>query len=135
MECRLLNDGLPTLVAVAECASADTVAALRAKDGVEVTVCGADRVDLRLLMRALEDRGVRKLIVEGGSRLLHSLFEADIVSEIVIKHIPVIAGRGDAPGYLQAADGHAELPLSRWEVAEWFALGGIGISIYRRARA
>ena len=84
-------------------------------------------------MQRLEERGVRRLTVEGGSRLLHSLFEADLVSEIVIKHIPVIAGRADAPGYLRPTDGQSSLPLSRWELAEWFALGGVGISIYRRA--
>lgn len=131
-DCRLLNDGLPTLVAVSGRASSETIAALEERDGVEVVVCGQDQVNLPLLMQRLEDRGVRRLTVEGGSRLLHSLFQADLVDEIVIKHIPVIAGRADAPGYLRPADGQSALPLSRWELAECFAIGNVAVSIYRR---
>lgn len=127
---RLLNDGLPTLVAVSCAAPEAAVAALAAKPGVEVVRCGEDRVNLAELMDVLEARGVRSLIVEGGSRLLHSLFDARLVGRIIIKHIPVIAGAAEAPTYLRPPQGAEPLALSRWRLADWFVKGGVAVSVY-----
>ena len=127
---RLLNDGRPTLVAVSHRAPASAIDALAAKPNVEVVRCGDDRVDLAELMTVLRVRGVRSLIVEGGSRLLHSLFEADMVSKIIIKHIPVISGALDAPTYLRAEADRSALALSRWRLIDWFVKSGVGVSIY-----
>ena len=131
LEARLLNDGLPTLVVVSGQATAEAVAALAAKPMVEVIRRGKDSVDLVALMDLLDARGVRTLMVEGGSRLLHSLFAADLVSRIVIKHIPVISGAADAPTYLRPADGAASLSLSRWRLTDLFIKSGVGVSIYQ----
>ncbi len=131
MDRRLLNDGIPTLVVVSRRATPEAIAALQAKPAVEVMVCGEGQVDLAGLMPRLEARGVRSMIVEGGSELLSSLFEADLVSAIIIKHIPVIAGSPEAPTYLNGKT----LPLSRWALREWFVKGGVGVSIYGAAEA
>jgi 5-amino-6-(5-phosphoribosylamino)uracil reductase/2,5-diamino-6-(ribosylamino)-4(3H)-pyrimidinone 5'-phosphate reductase len=132
----LLNDGLPTLVAVAEVADPATVAALAAKPGVEVIRCGGDEVDLVALRDILAARGVRSLIVEGGSTLLSSLFGRDLVSKIIIKHIPVISGDPDAPTYLSLTPkAGLSLGVSRWRMDDWFVKGGIGVSVYARAAA
>lgn len=129
-DCRLLNDGLPTLVAVSAQASPGTVAALSRRPAVEVVVCGQTQVDLPALMDSLAARGVRSLIVEGGSRLLHSLHVLGLVSRIIIKQIPVISGAEDAPTYLKPAVPGADLPLSRWVLDEVFALSGVVVSRY-----
>ena len=126
-DCTLLNDGVPTLIAVSERATPEAIAALRSHDQVEVVVCGEDQVDLEALMALLDERGVQRLIAEGGSELLSSLFKAQLVSRIIIKHIPVIAGSPDAPTYLNGTS----MGLSRWRLDEWFIKGGIGVSIYR----
>ncbi len=131
IDARLLNDGLPTLVAVSRQASDRAVAALSAKPGVEVIRCGDRRVDLVELMAALDARGVRTLMVEGGSRLLHSLFEAGLVSQIFIKHIPVISGALNAPTYLKAGKGGSTLSLSQWRLIDLFMKSGVGVSVYR----
>jgi riboflavin-specific deaminase-like protein len=130
LDARLLNDGHPTLVAVSRQASDAAVAALEAKPAVQVIRCGEARVELRELMDVLQDRGVNSLIVEGGSRLLHGLFAADLVGRIIIKHIPVIAGSPEAPTYLRAGEGAAPLALSRWRLIDWFVKSGVAISIY-----
>jgi riboflavin-specific deaminase-like protein len=135
LNARLLNDGMPTLVVVSQRAPVTAVNALRAKHQVEVIVCGDQRVDLIGLMVLLRERGLRTLIAEGGSRLLHSLFEAKLVSTIIIKHIPVISGALQAPNYLRAEGSQSVLALSRWRITEWFVVGGIGISIYRPAQS
>ena len=86
-------------------------------------------------MAALDARGVRTLIVEGGSRLLHALHVLNLVSRIIIKQIPVIAGAEDAPTYLRADKGRPALSLSRWRLDDLFALGGVAISIYSPLQA
>lgn len=131
LDVRLLNDGLPTLVVVSEAATDEAVRALEARPMVEVVRCGEARVDLIKLMALLDARGVRSLMVEGGSRLLHSLFAAGLVSQLVVKHIPVISGAADAPTYLAPADDGATLSLSRWRLTDLFAKGGVGVSIYQ----
>jgi riboflavin-specific deaminase-like protein len=131
MDARLLNDGLPTLVVVSNAAPDRIVDAMALKPGVEVMRCGEDRVDLIALMRALDARGIKTLMVEGGSRLLHSLFEANLVSRIIIKHIPVISGALDAPSYLRASQPTSALALSRWKLTDLFAMSGVGVSIYQ----
>lgn len=128
-DCTLLNDGVPTLVAVSERAPPEAVAALRSHDHVEVVVCGTDQVDLEALMGLLDGRGVKTMIAEGGSELLSSLFKAELVSKIIIKHIPIIAGAPDAPTYLNGTT----LNLSRWRLEDLFIKGGIGVSVYRPA--
>jgi len=139
LDSALLNDSLPTLVAVGRTASAAAMAALAAKPGVEVVRCAetegsADEVDLVVLMEVLAARGVRRLIVEGGSTLLSSLFGRNLVSKIIIKHIPIISGDPDAPTYLTLTPrAGLSLGISRWRMDDWFVKGGIGVSIYGRA--
>ena len=130
LDCALLNDGVATLIVVSAMAVPATIAALKARPHVEVVVCGDDAIDLVALMAVLDARGVRSLIVEGGSRLLHSLHALGLVSRIIIKQIPVITGRDDAPTYLRAGPSGPALSLSRWRLDELFALGGVAISIY-----
>lgn len=130
-QCTLLNDGVPTLIAVSARATPEAVTALRAHDHVEVIVCGEDQVDLQALMAVLDARGVKTMIAEGGSELLSSLFKAELVSRIIIKHIPVIAGSPDAPTYLNGST----ISLSRWRLDDLFIKGGIGVSVYRPADA
>ena len=129
-DCRLLNDGVPTLIAVSALASPAAIEALSARAHVEVIVCGEGPVDLEALMAALDVRGIRTLIVEGGSRLLHALHALGLVSRIIIKHIPVISGAEDAPTYLRPTKAGAPLGLSRWRLDELFALSGVAVSIY-----
>lgn len=134
LQSALLNDGRRTLVATSRRASAEAKAALAAKPGVEVVTCGEDEVHLPSLMAILDVRGVKSLIVEGGSTLLHSLFGEDLVTRIIIKHIPIISGDPDAPTYLTLAPRPGgPLGVSRWRLDDWFVKGGIGVSIYSRA--
>ena len=135
LNARLLNDGLRTLVVVSSAADEHVVETLELKPGVEVLRCGECRVDLTALMQALDARGVKTLMVEGGSRLLHSLFEETLVSRIIIKHIPVISGALDAPTYLRASHAASALALSQWKLTDLFAMSGVGVSIYQPLRA
>ncbi len=131
LHARILNDGQPTLVVVSRSSLHDAVSALCDKPLVEVIACGDQQVDLVELMSELAGRGIESLLVEGGSRLLYSLFEADLVSRIIIKHIPVIAGAVDAPPFLQLPVGGSALQLSRWRTEQVFVVSGVCVSIYQ----
>jgi 2,5-diamino-6-(ribosylamino)-4(3H)-pyrimidinone 5'-phosphate reductase len=60
----------------------------------EVVRCGKERVDLRELLRLLAERGVKRLLVEGGGETIWSFFEAGLVdSYIVFVGSEIIGGR------------------------------------------
>ncbi len=50
----------------------------------ETIRCGRDEVDLKRLMPMLEARGIKKLLVEGGSRVIWSFLESKIADEMNI---------------------------------------------------
>lgn len=126
----ILTDGHPTLFAVPESLTGAVRDRLMAVPGVDLMFCGEVTVDLALLVQALAGRAVARLMVEGGSRLLHGLLAAGLVDRIVIKHIPVISGSVDAPAFLVQGPDGAQVPLSRWQVVDWRLIGGVGVSIY-----
>lgn len=84
---------IPTIIAVTQQAPRERIQALRSA-GADVWVCGfGPRVDLRqLLTRLYTDRGVRKLMVEGGGTLIWGLLSEGLVDELFIAIAPVIVG-------------------------------------------
>jgi riboflavin biosynthesis pyrimidine reductase len=90
--------------------------------------CGKIAVDLQDLPLQLCRRGIRSLMVEGGSRLFHSFFREDFVDRIVIKHIPVLSGDPSAPSYLAGS----RMAVSEWQVETWHCIGGVGVATYVR---
>lgn len=130
LDAKLLNDGLPTLVAVSRMAEYADVAALVAKPNVDVLTCGERSVDLVALMDILEGRGVKTMIVEGGSRLLHSLHQVGLVNRIIIKHIPVITGSMQAPSYMHPYEPGGAFDLTRWRLVDCFSKSGVAVTIY-----
>ena len=71
-----------------------------------VLVAGRDRVDLALLLSLLYERGVRRLMVEGGGTLIAGLFSAGLVDELTcFVGNMIISGRdaptlADGPGFI-----------------------------------
>ena len=65
---------------------------------------GAETVQVRDLcegLEALAERDIGLVLVEGGSALATSLFEADFVDELVLFVAPVLIGGRDAPSFLE----------------------------------
>jgi diaminohydroxyphosphoribosylaminopyrimidine deaminase/5-amino-6-(5-phosphoribosylamino)uracil reductase len=68
--------------------------------GVELLEVGQDtngQLDLRELLAALADRELASVFVEGGSRLLGSLFDQKLVDQVYAFVCPKIVGGADAP--------------------------------------
>jgi 5-amino-6-(5-phosphoribosylamino)uracil reductase/2,5-diamino-6-(ribosylamino)-4(3H)-pyrimidinone 5'-phosphate reductase len=125
-ESHILNDGIRTVLAKPT-GHLQTYAAPH----IETIQCGNTAVDLPNLIQHLSGQGIRSLMVEGGSRLLHSFFRDNLVDRIVIKHIPVLFGDPLAPNFLEGA----QIALSEWQVEAWQCIGGVGVSAYVRKDA
>lgn len=90
---RVINEEASTLVAVTEKASSQKLQALKGVgENVDVVITGKDRVDLSLLMDELARRGVRTLMLEGGSTLNYSMLQSGLVDEVRVCLAPMIAG-------------------------------------------
>jgi len=67
--------------------------ALRAK-GVEVFRVGGERVDLTAALKLLAERGITRLLVEGGPTLAAALTAADLVDAAILFHSAKVVGEG-----------------------------------------
>jgi diaminohydroxyphosphoribosylaminopyrimidine deaminase/5-amino-6-(5-phosphoribosylamino)uracil reductase len=79
--------------------------ALREAPGVEVIETTPDRdgrVDLAAGLRALRQRGVRRLLVEGGAVLTGALLRRGLVDQVAAWAAPVLLGGDGAPTALAA---------------------------------
>lgn len=83
---------IPTIVAVSEKASAESIGRLRGM-GATVIIAGRDRVDLRILLqRLMKDMGIERVLVEGGGELNWSLMKEGLVDELMVTIVPVVLG-------------------------------------------
>jgi diaminohydroxyphosphoribosylaminopyrimidine deaminase/5-amino-6-(5-phosphoribosylamino)uracil reductase len=105
----LFDGAAPTLVATTAAAPPAALGAWAAA-GAEVLVCpdaqaatGEAGVDLAFIAKALGERGVLELLVEGGPRLHASFWEAGLADRLVWYLAPLVIGGDGAPGLLPAA--------------------------------
>jgi len=94
LSARMFNEKGTTIIAVS--AKADKARVREIEERAEVYVCGAERVDLKCLMRKLYRRGVRSLLLEGGGNLNYSMLSAGLVDEVRYAIAPRIVGGRDA---------------------------------------
>jgi len=90
LKSRILNDEAPTIIAVTKKAPVNRLESLQKK--AEVLICGDEQVNLKKLMEKLAKRGLKSLMLEGGSTLNYSMFEDDLIDEVRICIAPMIAG-------------------------------------------
>jgi riboflavin biosynthesis pyrimidine reductase len=113
---------------VVTCAAADPVRRAALEAVTDVLVAGDDEVDLPAAVHALRERGLRRLLCEGGPTLLTALLTAGLVDELCLTTAPVLLG--PAPTLLVQAlaapldlrlvhlvDGGDGSLLTRWAVA------------------
>ena len=105
-DARVLDDAATTYLLTSEAAPPDFVAEIE-DTGTEVVTAGENRVDLAAGLDALEDRGVDRLMVEGGGELIFSLFAAGLVDELSTFVGPSVIGGRNAPT-LADGDGFVE---------------------------
>ncbi|MBA3043718.1 2,5-diamino-6-(ribosylamino)-4(3H)-pyrimidinone 5'-phosphate reductase [archaeon] len=86
----VLDGSAPTIIATTENSS-------RKIKNAEIIECGKDRVDLKKLLRILEEKGVKKLLVEGGSTIIWSFLNERISDELMVFVGPVVIGGEKSP--------------------------------------
>jgi diaminohydroxyphosphoribosylaminopyrimidine deaminase/5-amino-6-(5-phosphoribosylamino)uracil reductase len=90
---RIFREPGKTLMAVGSEVSLDEKAAL-AEAGAELLELPAAKgqIDLKKLLKALGEREVTSVLVEGGGTLLGSLFDSGLVDKVVVFIAPIIIG-------------------------------------------
>ena len=91
-EYRILNLEAPTIIAVSSEAPPDKIKALEEDGKSEIIICGDKQVDLNCLMDELGNKGIKTLMLEGGSTLNYSMLSAGLVNEVRVCIAPMIAG-------------------------------------------
>jgi riboflavin-specific deaminase-like protein len=93
---RFLDGSIRTLIGVSEATPRSYVRLLEER-GIEPLYCGTARVDLKLFLERLAQRGLRNVLVEGGGRLNRALLDQGLVDRIHLMLFPLHAG-GDGEG-------------------------------------
>ena len=88
---RLFTDTMVRPIVVTCAASPDQIRA-RLSAIADVIVAGDAEVDLALALDALAERGLRRVLCEGGPHLLGSLASAGVLDELCLTLAPLIAG-------------------------------------------
>lgn len=86
----VLDGASPTLIVTNE-------ACTREFSPAETLRCGTGRIDLRKLLPRLESRGVRNLLVEGGSTVIWSFLQSRLADQLWIYTGPLVIGGRDSP--------------------------------------
>ncbi|MGW1074748.1 pyrimidine reductase family protein [Streptomyces sp. NPDC002537] len=119
---------VPTLVLTGEDAPEDRAAAARAA-GAEVVVAGAGRrVDPERVPEVLAERGLTRLLTEGGPRLLGQFAAAGVLDELCLSLAPLVAS-GTSP---RIASGPAMAVPERFALASVIEEAGFLFTRYRK---
>lgn len=119
---------VPTLLLTGAAAAPDRIAAAE-KAGVQVVIAGDGMgVDPARAVRALGERGLHRLLTEGGPRLLGQLVAAGVLDELCLTVSPMLTA-GDAQ---RIAGGPRVAVLKRFELTSLLEEAGFLFSRYRR---
>jgi riboflavin biosynthesis pyrimidine reductase len=106
--------GARTIVLTCEASPIERRAALAAV--ADVVICGGDAVDPRLARAALQQRGLTRILNEGGPTAFASLIAGGVVDELCLSLTPMLLG----PGPTRITDGPAS-----WEDSVTLELAGL----------
>jgi riboflavin biosynthesis pyrimidine reductase len=79
---------------VLTCAVADPAVRAELEQVADVIVCGDESVDLAAARAALTERGLTRILCEGGPMLFADLARAGVVDELCLSVSPLLAGPG-----------------------------------------
>lgn len=120
-----------TILAVTTQTNEDYKQALREK-GVDVVEAGTGKfVDMGILVNYLESKGLRYLMVEGGSIINWLMLNEGLVDEVFIFSVPIITGTVSAPTFVEGPQGKEfeEPVVLKWQNTNMF--DGIPLHHYK----
>ena len=83
-EAEVMSDAAPTLIA--------TGGPSFKQDRVEAVKCGDGRVELPRVLSLLDERGVERVLVEGGETVIYSFLQAHLVDVLTVYVAPMVIG-------------------------------------------
>ncbi len=95
----ILSGEAKTIILTTKRAPEERIKNLQEK-GAEVLVVGEELVDFEKALPMLYERGIKKLMVEGGSSINWEFVKNRWVDEIRIIHLPVIVGGENVPTFV-----------------------------------
>jgi 2,5-diamino-6-(ribosylamino)-4(3H)-pyrimidinone 5'-phosphate reductase len=95
------DEGGERIVATVEDLDAEQLAALQAR--AEVWQLGREEVNLALLLERLGDRGVRRVLLEGGGELNWRFVRDGLADELYLTIAPALLGGREAPTLLEGS--------------------------------
>lgn len=98
------------------------------QDLAEVVPLGPT-IDFGALLDDLGNRGVERLMVEGGAGMHTAFLQADLVDEIRVAVAPLLIGQPDAPRFVNPADFPGG-PARRFHLAGVEMLGDVAVLSY-----
>jgi len=96
LNANIFSKDAPTIIATTKRAPQERIEKIK-ELGAEVILAGEDLVDFDILLPMLYERGIKKLMVEGGASINWELARKGYVDEIRIIHLPVIVGGENVP--------------------------------------
>ncbi len=132
LSARMFNEKGTTIIAVSAKANKERVQKI--EERAEVYVCGAEKVDLKCLMRKLYRRGVRTLLLEGGGGLNYSMLSAGLVDEVRFAIAPRLVGGRDAVSLVEGEGFPTVAEGVELELLKHYTLGRDLILEYRVVR-
>jgi len=114
------------IVATVETVDAELLAALRER--AEVWQLGREDVDLRRLLDRLADRGVRRVLLEGGGELNWRFVRDGLADELYVTIAPALLGGREAPTLLEGGG----FPMAAQQKLRLLELRREGDEIYCR---
>jgi riboflavin biosynthesis pyrimidine reductase len=79
---------------VITCAAGDAARRSEAESRADVLVCGDTEIDFAAARAALAERGLRRVLCEGGPSLLAAALDAGAVDELCLSVTPLLSGPG-----------------------------------------
>lgn len=127
IESRITNEDAPTIIAVSDDYKSDLTASdkyqVLKNNGVDFFFAGEKQVDLVKLMNYLYEKGVKTLMLEGGSTLNFSMIKDGLIDEIRICVAPMVVGGVNAIS-LFGGDGFMTMDESvKLELVDSFSCG------------
>lgn len=134
-DANVLSPDAPTIIAVSARADKETCTIL-AEKGAYIEICGDEFVDLPILMRLLfEKYSVQSLMIEGGSTLNGNMFQKGLIDELLIIHLPFIAGGEDTPSLVTGLHPRDVSDLLKLDLITHFMAGENLITKWRVVRS
>ena len=99
----LFREPGPVMVAVASASEERTAGLCAAGAQVVPVPAGNGTVDLQALLKALGEREITSVMVEGGGRLVGSLFDLGLVDKVIAYIAPVVLGGRESPSPVAGA--------------------------------